>query len=181
MLNNSTDSYGWLAIVFHWISAITIFGLFAVGYWMVDLNYYSEWYRTAPHYHKSVGLLLLFLTLVRIFWKARSISPAPLGNKLEQKSASMAHLALYLILMSLFVTGYLISSADGRSIEVFNWFALPSVGELFTNQEDLAGLVHEWLAYGLITLAAIHALAALKHHFVNKDSTLKRMLIPSKK
>ena len=179
MLHNSPDRYGWIAIFLHWISALAVIGLFAVGYWMVDLNYYSEWYRTAPHYHKSAGILLAVLTLARLIWKVKSTSPSGIGNKLERASAKVAHVLLYALLVALFVSGYLISTADGRGIDVFNWFSLPSAGELFDNQEDLAGNVHEWLAYGLIALAAIHALAALKHHFIDKDSTLKRMIKPT--
>lgn len=66
------------------------------------------------------------------------------------------------------------STADGRAIEVFNWFSMPAVGELFLNQADIAGEIHYYLAYSLIGLAALHALAALKHHYINKDNTLKK-------
>lgn len=74
------------------------------------------------------------------------------------------------------ISGYLISTADERPIEVFGWFSVPSFGSFIDNQEDIAGTIHEWLAYVLIALASVHALAALKHHFIDKDNTLKRML-----
>ena len=70
----------------------------------------------------------------------------------------------------------MISTADGRGIEVFNWFEVPALPALIEQQEDVAGLVHYWLATSLIVLAGVHALAALKHHFINKDKTLLRML-----
>jgi cytochrome b561 len=79
-------------------------------------------------------------------------------------------------LLSLFISGYLISTADGRAIEVFNWVSVPALGELFENQEDVAGDIHFYLAWTLIGLAVVHALAALKHHFINKDDTMKQML-----
>ena len=69
MFKNNIQGYGWLSIVFHWTSAVIIIGMFSVGWWMVDLDYYSPWYTDAPHYHKSVGLLLIALTLVRLLWK----------------------------------------------------------------------------------------------------------------
>jgi cytochrome b561 len=84
-------------------------------------------------------------------------------------------LLLYLLLFFIVVTGYLISTADNRGIEVFNWFVVPGFGEFFDHQADRAGLVHEWLAYSLIGLVLLHALGALKHHFIDKDATLKRM------
>lgn len=180
MIKNTSTGYGWISIVLHWLSAMTVISLFAVGFWMVDLNYYSEWYKTAPHYHKSVGLILAVVTLSRIIWKLSHPKPKAMGSALEKKMATTAHGLLYLLMFSLFISGYLISSADGRGIDVFNWLTLPSLGELFADQEDLSGLIHEWLAYSLIGLASIHALAAVKHHVVDKDNTLKRMLKPTK-
>ncbi|MDN4503633.1 cytochrome b [Alteromonadaceae bacterium BrNp21-10] len=179
-LANNQFSFGWVSIVIHWLSAITIVGLFAVGWWMVDLDYYSEWYQTAPHWHVSVGILLCLVTVFRLIWRWCQPSPKGIGAKWEQIAAFAAHTILYLLLFVLFTAGYLLTTADGRGIEVFNWFTLPSMGELFEKQEQLSGDIHEFAAYGLIALALIHALAAFKHHFINKDETLNRMLKPSK-
>jgi cytochrome b561 len=88
----------------------------------------------------------------------------------------LAHGLLYLLLFALMVSGYLISTADGRGLEVFDWFAIPATLSGLKGQEDLAGEVHLYLAWSLILLAALHALAALKHHFIDRDITLKRML-----
>ena len=60
--------------------------------------------------------------------------------------------------------------------ELMYFFTVPSMGELFPNQEDTAGLIHEYLAYTIIGLTVLHAVGALKHHFIDKDDTLKRML-----
>lgn len=177
MLRNTSEKYGLVAIFIHWLSALVIIGLFILGFWMVDLSYYSEWYRLGPHYHKSVGLLLALLTIARLIWKLTNKSPNPIGNnKVENSLASMAHAVLYLGLIVILISGYLISTADGRGIDIFNWFTLPSLGELFDNQEDIAGDIHKYGAYVLIGLAVLHMLAALKHHYISKDNTLKRML-----
>ena len=66
---NTPKRYGWISISIHWISAITVIAMFALGLWMVDLTYYDEWYRTAPLLHKGVGVMLLLLTLFRLLWK----------------------------------------------------------------------------------------------------------------
>lgn len=168
--------YNKLAKTLHWTSALLVIGLFAAGYWMVDLTYYSEWYKTAPHWHKSVGLCLFAVTTLRLLWKFFSTSPAIEGTAFEKKAASAAHHLIYVLMFTLFLSGYLISTADGRGIEIFDWFELPGFGSFIENQEDLAGLVHEYVAYTLIGLASLHALAALKHHFIDKDNTLKKML-----
>lgn len=178
MLKNTTDNYGLVSKTFHWLSAIIIIGLFILGIWMVDLTYYSEWYKTAPHWHKSIGILLFIFTALRLLWKV--INPKPLAEKsqtpLVQKSSHIAHLALYLILLVIMSSGYLISTADNRAIDVFDWFSIPSLGQLFDQQEDIAGEIHQYSAYILIALSALHAIAALKHHFIDKDRTLTKMI-----
>lgn len=177
MYKNTKQGYGLISISLHWVSALTLIALFALGYWMVDLNYYSEWYRTGPHIHKSVGLLLLLVTLFRLCWKAINDKPAPLtDNKIEVNLGNIAHRLLYLLMLIIMISGYLISTADERGIEVFNWFTVPSIGELFNEQEDVAGIIHEYAAYTIIVLALLHAVAAIKHHFVDRDNTLTRML-----
>jgi cytochrome b561 len=74
------------------------------------------------------------------------------------------------------LSGYLISTADGRGLEVFDWFSVPATLSGLDRQEDIAGEVHLYLAWTVIVLAALHALAALKHHFIDRDPTLMRML-----
>ena len=119
-MKNTTQNYGWVAKSLHWMSAVVVIGMFASGWWMVELNYYSDWYRTAPFIHKSVGVLLLLLTLARLCWKASNTSPDAMGNAFEQFMAKAAHTVLYLLIVVICVSGYLISTADGRGIEVFS-------------------------------------------------------------
>ncbi|WP_425667080.1 cytochrome b [Vibrio tubiashii] len=179
-MKSEVKNYNLVARGVHWISALVIIGLFAVGIWMVDLSYYSEWYRTAPHWHKSIGLLLAGLTLFRLFWKIVTASPKVEGAAYEVIGAKLAHLGMYAILLALFASGYLISTEDGRGIDVFTWFTVPGLGALFENQADIAGQVHFYAAWALIIIAAVHAIAALKHHFINKDNTLRKMIGASK-
>ncbi|OBT09389.1 cytochrome b [Vibrio sp. UCD-FRSSP16_10] len=174
------EPYNLTARTIHWLSALTIVALFALGWWMVGLNYYSQWYQTAPFVHKSVGMILFGVTVYRLFWKHYQGSPKIEGSAFEIKMAKSAHHLMYVLLLALFVSGYLISTEDGRGISVFGWFEVPALGKLFEGQADLAGTVHYYLACTLIGLAAIHALAALKHHFIEKDNTLRKMTGGSK-
>ncbi|NQZ81857.1 MAG: cytochrome b [Colwellia sp.] len=178
MLKNTKLQFGLITKSFHWLSAITIFGLFALGYWMVDLDYYSQWYQTAPHWHESIGILLLIVTITRLVWRTFNIKPTALETHsiMVQRSSTIAHIILYFMLFLMMFSGYLIPTADDRVIAVFTWFDLPSLGELFTNQEDVAGVIHKYGAYSIITISILHALAALKHHFIDKDATLMRMI-----
>lgn len=177
-IKNTSKNYGLISILLHWGMALVVVALFALGLWMRGLSYYDEWYRIGPDVHKSVGILLAIALLLRIIWRCFNVRPddAETLKRWEQYSAHIVHYLLYVLLMAIVLSGYLISTADGRPVEVFGWFAVPAMGELFDNQEDLAGQVHEYLAYSVIILALLHALAALKHHFIDKDNTLKKML-----
>ena len=179
MMKNNENGYGLVAITLHWLMATSIFSLFGLGLYMVELTYYDAWYRGSLDLHKSIGMLLLVALMLRIVWRAVNVTPQnadKTAGKLEVKAAHYAHLALYGLMTILMITGYLISTADGRAIDVFGLFSVPAMPVSFTNQEDIAGNIHEILAWSLILLSGGHALAAFKHHFINKNNTLVRML-----
>lgn len=179
MLKNTKTAYGWMAILLHWVMALAIFAMFGLGLYMVELTYYDTWYKGSLDLHKSVGILLLGLLVIRILWRGINVNPDSAdtqASKFEITSAHLVHLALYVLMFTLMISGYLISTADGRGINVFEIFTIPAIPFSIDNQEDIAGLVHEVLAWALIVLAGIHALAAIKHHFINKNNTLVRIL-----
>ncbi|WP_417345102.1 cytochrome b [Ferrimonas sp.] len=181
MIRNNSHSYGWVTIALHWLSALAVFGLFGLGLYMVDLGYYDPWYRQGPYIHKSLGLLLLGATLLRLIWRfANPVPKAPAGQgRMTQLAAKAGHGAIYLLLMALLISGYLISTADGRAIDVFDWFSVPALITGLNQQEEIAGTIHEYAAWSLIILALGHGLAALKHQFIDRDNTLGRMIAPS--
>ncbi|MDD7805591.1 MAG: cytochrome b [Endozoicomonas sp. (ex Botrylloides leachii)] len=175
---NTPKNYGLVSIFMHWISALTVFSLFGVGLYMVSLSYYDPLYQTLPFWHKSIGLSLLTLTLARLVWKAFNPAPKPLPthSKTITMLALFGHYSLYLLMLMTMFSGYLISTADGRPISFFGWFDIPALITGIAKQEDFAGLVHFCLAWTLVILAVSHGLAAIKHHVIDKDQTLKRML-----
>lgn len=159
----------------HWLMALLIPALFGLGLWMTGLDYYSQWYKSAPDLHKSVGVLLALMLVLRwlaLLWLGK---PVGQGSQLQQNIATLVHGSLYGLLILILLTGYLISTEDGRPISVFSWFALPAAGKLFDNQADLAGAAHYWLAWTLIGLVVLHVAGAIKHHVIDKDDTLNRM------
>ena len=177
-MKNTTNHYGWLTIILHWLVASAVIGLFALGFWMVDLGYYDTWRKAGPELHQSIGLTLFALMLVRVIWRSKEVQPTPLESykNYEVKSAHIMHVLLYILIFMIMISGYLISTADGRGIDYFQLFVVPGIGSMVENQEDLAGLFHQYAAYTLIAMVVFHALAAFKHHFINKDSTLLRMI-----
>jgi hypothetical protein len=72
------ERYGVISAAFHWLSAIIVYGMFALGLWMVTLSYYDGWYHKAPELHKSIGILLMMGLVIRVLWRVISPPPGPL-------------------------------------------------------------------------------------------------------
>ncbi len=177
-VNNTATQWGLLSITFHWLTLLFVIGLYALGWYMVELDYYDSWYRVGPFWHKSFGLVLFTLVLTRLCYRVLSSSPSHLASHApwEILIAKVAHTFLYLSLIVACISGYLISTADGRGISFFDLADVPAIISGFENQEDLAGDIHVWATNFLVFLAGLHGLAALKHHFLDRDETLLRML-----
>lgn len=178
MWRNTEADYGWVHKILHWAVALTVFALFGLGLWMTGLDYYHAWYREGPDLHRSMGMVLMLVMGVRLLWVLWQGKPKALPGhrRWEVILAGVVHVIFYVLVFTMGVSGYLISTADDRPVGVFDLVFIPSMGELVANQEDIAGEIHEGLAFTLIGLVVVHALAAVKHHFVDKDRTLKRMI-----
>ncbi len=175
LIKDTQQGYGLVSRLFHWLMAVAIIALFALGLWMVGLDYYSPYYNSAPDFHRSAGILLLIALLFRIGWRALNIKPNDDElSPLERTGSRAVHFIFYPLLLALMISGYFISTPDGRAIDVFGLFSVPSIVQQ-KGLADTAGLIHRVLSYVVIALAAIHTVAALKHHFVDKSSILTRM------
>jgi len=176
---NTQESYGSMSKVLHWLMAILLISLFAIGLYMTELDYYDSLYHTLPWWHKSIGLLVMGLLLLRFIWN--SANPVPQALDTHKKwEVSLAHIIqklFYLLILMIGITGYFISTAKGKGIEFFTLFEVPAVTQAIEEGwADLIGEIHEALAITLIVLAGLHTIAALKHHFIDKDETLRRMI-----
>ena len=178
MLKNTATEYGRVTIALHWLVALAVISLFGLGLWMTSLDYYDAWYKRGPELHKGIGVLLFLVVAFRLAWRWLNPVPAPEPTHAawERRLAGIAHAALYVLLFAVMIAGYLISTADGRPIDVFGLFSVPATLSGLENQEDIAGEIHEILAFLLIGLTLLHAAGALKHHFIDRDRTLRRML-----
>lgn len=174
---NSRATYGWVAVLLHWLLALWLLALFALGWWMVELDYYSAWYQRAPWWHKGLGVLATLLMLLRYIWRLAN----PLPEHEPGIPAYQASLALwgqrlfYVLVFALALSGYLMVTARGESLSVLDWFALPATLSV-AQQEDVAGWAHKYLAWGFMVMVLLHTVAALRHHFVVGDKTLLKIL-----
>ncbi len=175
---NSSDRFGLVTGSLHWLMALLVIGLTALGLWMTSLTYYSPYYTSAPFWHKSLGLVFAALLVLRLIWRAATPSPGHLAShkNWERLLASGAQWLMYGAMLLIVTSGYLISTAKGSGVSLFGWFEVPALVSGLPEQADVAGAVHYWLALGLLALAGLHALGALKHHLIDKDNTLRRML-----
>ena len=180
MWRNGRDHYGLVSICLHWTIALGTIGLVALGAWMVGLTYYDRWYNDSLALHKALGIAVLVLAALKLGWRLAGRSPGfgPEVGPLERAGAAAMHWVLNALVILLPVTGYLISTSEGAGIDLFGLAELPALFAVSERARDLAIEIHFYLAYGLIALVAAHAGAALKHHFVDRGSTLRRMLVP---
>ncbi len=179
-LRNTRERYGWVAIVFHWSLAVLIIGLFALGLWMRGLDYYDPWYYEATQLHVSLGLLTAVLLVSRLFWRVLDGQPRPLATHKprEYYAAVLVHWLLYALGFAIILSGILIAVAGEERLKFFGVLDLGSSPDLVSQQADRAGRWHEWLAWACIGLVVLHSLAAFKHHFLDRDTTLRRILTP---
>lgn len=176
-IKNTDVRYGVVAILLHWLMALLVIGLLMIGLYMADLPF-SMQKLTLYGWHKETGILVLMLAVQRIIWRLANVVPAlPLTMPLWQKfAARAAHYAFYGFIVVMPLSGWCMSSAAGLPVSFFGLFVLPDLVPASESLRALFNEVHVCLAYALITLICIHTLAALWHHFIDKDDVLRKML-----
>lgn len=179
-LANTAEHYGTVAVVLHWLLAALIATLVALGIYMVllpDVGFDTR-KITLILIHKEVGILALALVAARLVW--RQLNPLPrlaeTSPEWQKITAIFVHLCLYALMISLPVTGWVMSSAADIPVSFLGLFTLP---DFVPHDEDLFGRlrqIHDWLGYAMALLICIHAAAALRHHFLLRDETLRKVL-----
>ncbi len=175
---NTKNGFGAIAILLHWLVAIAIIGLFILGKYMLSLDYYDPFYHKGPWWHKSFGLLVVIMLLTRIVWKAinPNVGALPSHKSWEIRLSSMIKWLMYILMILACISGYMISTAEDAGVSFFELFEVPAIVANGESQAQLAGAIHEYSTLTLIILASLHLLAALKHHFIDKDNTLLRII-----
>ncbi|MGZ8257772.1 MAG: cytochrome b [Methylotenera sp.] len=200
MSNSSSSSasrYTKTAVVLHWLIAIFIFGMFALGWYMADLPKEAPkqmaydlfdwgiytWQLSAEasprtfyfNLHKSLGVTIMALIVLRILWRVTHQPPALLSayKAWEKKLANGTHHLLYLLMVALPVSGIIMATYSKYGIK---WFGMPFIKGLDNNpMREVFQDVHEVLGIIILVVIAVHIAGALKHKFIDKDETLKRM------
>ncbi|PMN65513.1 cytochrome b [Enterovibrio norvegicus] len=163
-------------IFFHWLVAISFIGVLAFGLYVEDLPGGPEKGELIG-LHKSFGVLVLVLAVSRLLWRFKegSISSIPGSPRWQEKIAAGVHHLLLLATLLMPVSGIAMSLGGGHDIGVFG-VTLITAGEKNELLGQIGSTTHEVLANIVMVTLALHVLGALKHHIVDKDATLKRML-----
>ncbi|MFA5898501.1 MAG: cytochrome b [Hyphomicrobium sp.] len=179
MIKNTQDAYGWPAITLHWIVALLIVGTFGLGLWMGEVPARAD----RPYYyaiHASLGITLLVILVLRILWALLNRAPAAVAGTppWQHAAARFTHLALYALTLVTVLFGWFLASLQDTPIIplVFGLVPLSAPLQLPHSAEDFLEEAHEIAAFALIAVAGLHVIAALWHHYVRRDDTLRRML-----
>jgi cytochrome b561 len=168
-----------LIISLHWAAAAIILALLALGWVMVYGGLDAAATFDLYQWHKSFGFAALAFTAARL--PARLVGsspPPPVSPRWERRLAAFTQMALYALTIVVIVTGWLVVSASPLPVPTrfFNLFVIPNIAEPDPSLFAAAALTHKLAAWSIAVLVALHAAGALKHHFINRDNVLSRML-----
>ncbi len=188
-LKNTHSAWGWPARLLHWAMAVLMIGLLVMGIYMTNITDLIARYDLTQQ-HKSFGFTVFVLAIIRVVWRVFNRASPTLPTDMPRwqvASSHASHLALYVLMFSLPISGWLMSTSSPLNDEgafpfripnmVFGLFEMPdpfAVGDKALS--DLFLQVHELSAFALIAVLLVHAGAALKHHVINRDNVLTRMI-----
>lgn len=172
---NTSNQYGTLTKLFHWSTALLFIGMFTVGYIMQDMAASPQKWQLYK-LHKATGFTYLLIVISYLFWRIKQKTPGlPKTLPQWQRKLAVANIHLLFMLIVLMpLTGYFMSSLGGREINYFDLFNIPAI-----TKSSWGGFFHDfhiYASYVVIFCVSLHVLAALYHHFIKKDTILKRML-----
>lgn len=174
---NGPERFGWLSRLLHWSMAAGILFMLGLGTYIkgMEVSLSSLWLFAL---HKSIGITLLGLLVVRVLWHRISGPPAPIAQGVpgwQLRIARLVHLSLYALMLLVPVSGWVASGATGLPVVAWG-ITLPSLAPVSEPLEKTMFAVHGALTKLLLLVVALHVAAALQHHFIKRDATLVRMI-----
>lgn len=176
MKKDTDNKLSGVSVTMHWVVGLGMIGLLASGIYMAETKYYAMY-----PWHKAIGFLILFFAVARASWRLYNGLPKPLNgsSKIAHKAASAMHWALLAATILMPLSGMAMSILGGHGLNVFGWDVAAKIenpSEIMMTLAVAGKTIHTFMGYALIALVGLHGVAALKHHIINKDGTLMRML-----
>ncbi len=177
MYTNTNESFGIIARLFHWLIFLLVVGMLIAGSTMGSLPNGSV-KSLIVGLHKSTGVLILLLVLLRLCWRLINPIPRDLGpNQFENKLGHLMHVFLYILLILQPISGIVMSQLFGYPVQVYGLFTLPTFFDKDPGLGKVFAGAHGVIATVLAISIIIHLAAALKHHYIDRDRTLMRMVV----
>jgi len=177
-MGDSGVKYSGFAIFLHWLVALLVLTLVAMGIFMSDIPKGDPDRAFFFNLHKSIGLTTGIVVLIRLWWRHKSPAP-PLPGSVpawQVRASKISHGLLYLCLLAMPIIGFAASQYTKYGVTYFGLFKIPPLAAENPATRDLLQEIHHELAYVLILLVVVHVLAALYHHFVKKDGVIQRIM-----
>lgn len=177
-MKNTANTYGSVAKILHWLIGFAVIGMLILG---TSLEYIKDEALAGKMYmlHKSFGICVLALMLLRILWRVINVAPKPPNHvkHWQQNAEKLVHFVLYFCLIVMPLSGWIMSTASGHIPNIFNYiiFPMPFIPESKA-LANAASWTHTITGWTLIVLISLHILATIQHYVVHKDNILKRML-----
>jgi cytochrome b561 len=176
-LTRSDDRHPAMIRLFHWGTVMLLVVMFT-------LIWIAEWFGPGPQgtwlvaLHRSVGVLLFFVVMIRLVWRlTHPLASAEIPTAVwEHRLATTVQVLLYASLLAMPLLGWIASDTAGDTVRVFGLATLPSFLGMDEDRSNLLFTIHGWVATGLLALAAMHVIGALRHRYVLRDQVLDRML-----
>ena len=174
---NTKNNYGHFTVILHWLIGLLFISILGLGAIMVQIGN-RDLRQQLFRLHKSFGLLLILLVAIRIVWRIINKWPQTLKNtpKWQKAAAKTTHTLLYITMVIMPLSGWLMSSYAGYPPRFFGLITLAAPVTKNKAISSWLSQVHLYNAWLIATIITIHILAAIKHHYIDKDSVLKRML-----
>jgi len=182
MQHDTPAQFSRTTLVLHWLVGVTMITLLAVGVYMAETKTYALY-----PWHKAFGVLIFVVVLARVVWRLKNGWPMPVGHyqRIEHVLAKVVHYVLLIGTLLMPISGFMMSAVGGHGVEIFGLELVArnpdpaNAKKVLAHNADIAAAahaVHHWLGYIVIGSLVLHIIGAFKHHLIDKDGTLRRML-----
>ena len=176
-IRNTPEHYGLIAKLLHWLVAVIMIVLIGIGWYMVKLSDEDVLYWRLLDFHEALGLSLFVLLPLKLLWMVVSPNPKlpPTLAAWERGAAAIVRWFFFAAILLIPLSGFLFVASNGEAVKLYDLITIPDIGGLTKKGRDWLSDTHYYASYGCAALIAIHVMAALKHHFIDMNNSLRRI------
>lgn len=176
-IRNTQDEFGLVSKLLHWLIALVMISLIIIGWYTSGLDDETILYWRMLDLHITFGLGILVLFLIKVSWMLISPNPDYVASlaSWERVTARIVHKLFLLAIVLIPLAGFMYIASDGEPINIYDMVEIPDIGQFSKGVRSSLYDVHMYAAYTCAVLIVLHIMAALKHHFIDMDDTLRRM------